>query len=127
MALLSIANLGFSYGDRRILDGVNLTLNGGEHVGLLGQNGCGKSTLMKIILGTGALKPDAGQFQVARGSTAGYRALRSERYEFQQRAFDKQQTKIRQEQAFIDRCGAGQRARQADREARPGGHTSGRG
>ena len=72
MALLSISNLVLSFGDERILDGVNLTLNAGEHVGLVGRNGCGKSTLMKLILGTAGLKHDAGQVQVARGASVGY-------------------------------------------------------
>ncbi len=74
MALLSVANLVFSYGDRHILDGINLTLSEGEHVGLVGRNGCGKSTLMKLIAGIGPLKIDAGQVQVARGATVGYLA-----------------------------------------------------
>jgi len=72
MALLSIANLTHAYGDRITLDGVNLTVERGEHVGLVGINGCGKSTLMKIIAGLGNLKADAGQVQLARGAKAGY-------------------------------------------------------
>jgi len=72
LALLSVANLVFSYGDRRVLDGVNLTLAAGEHVGLVGRNGCGKSTLLRMIAGLGQHKPDDGQVQLARGATAGY-------------------------------------------------------
>ncbi len=72
MALLSVANLVFSYGDHTILDGVNLTLNRGDCVGLVGRNGCGKSTLMKLIAGIETHKPVSGQIQVARGSTVGY-------------------------------------------------------
>ena len=72
MALLSIANLDFAYGEQRILDGVNLTLTQGEHVGLVGRNGSGKSTLMKIILGSHALKPNSGHVQPARGARVGY-------------------------------------------------------
>ncbi|NBC10114.1 MAG: ATP-binding cassette domain-containing protein [Planctomycetes bacterium] len=62
----------FSYGDRRVLDGVNLTLAAGEHVGLVGRNGCGKSTLLRLMAGLGSQKPDDGQVQLARGATAGY-------------------------------------------------------
>jgi len=72
MALLSVANLVMSIGDRPILDGVNLTVDAGEHVGMVGRNGCGKSTLLKIIAGIGQFKSDSGQVQLARGTTAGY-------------------------------------------------------
>ncbi len=72
MALLSLANLQFSFGDRTILSGVNLTLNAGDHVGLVGRNGCGKSTLLKLVAGTTKHKPDSGQIQLARNATAGY-------------------------------------------------------
>jgi ATP-binding cassette subfamily F protein 3 len=72
MALLSLANVVLSFGDRHILDGVNLTLDAGQHVGMVGRNGCGKSTLMKLIAGIGPLKADAGQIQLNRGSSAGY-------------------------------------------------------
>ena len=72
MALLSVANLVFSFGDRTVLDGVNLTVSQGEHVGLVGRNGCGKSTLLKLIAGIETHKPESGQIQLARGATAGY-------------------------------------------------------
>lgn len=72
MAILSVANLVFSFGERRILDGVNLTLQAGEHVGLVGRNGCGKSTLLKLLAGLDNLKPDDGQLQLSRGTTVGY-------------------------------------------------------
>ena len=72
MAILSVANLALSIGDRRLLDGVNLTVEEGKHVGMVGRNGCGKSTLLKLIAGQTGLKPDAGQVQLARGATVGY-------------------------------------------------------
>jgi ATP-binding cassette subfamily F protein 3 len=84
MALLSVANVTYALGDRVLLDGVNLTLDAGQHVGLVGRNGCGKSTLLKMIASNSLseeqinaahlshAKPDAGQIQLARGSTAGY-------------------------------------------------------
>ena len=72
MALLSVANLVFSFGDRHLLDGVNLTVSAGEHVGLVGRNGCGKSTLLKLVAGLESNRPDSGQVQLARGSSAGY-------------------------------------------------------
>ncbi len=72
MSLLSIANLRHAFGERVILNNVNLTLEPGEHVGMVGRNGCGKSTLMKLIAGLGNLKQDAGHIQLARGARAGY-------------------------------------------------------
>jgi ATP-binding cassette subfamily F protein 3 len=74
MALLSIANLTYSIGDRRILDGVNLTIDEGLHVGMVGRNGCGKSTLLKIIAGVKNMAADGGQLQIARGTSIGYLA-----------------------------------------------------
>ncbi|MEZ6192828.1 MAG: ABC-F family ATP-binding cassette domain-containing protein, partial [Phycisphaerales bacterium] len=72
MALVSVANLVLNFGDRRVLDGVNLTLNAGEHVGMVGRNGCGKSTLLKLIAGKVDVRPDSGQVQVTRGVSVGY-------------------------------------------------------
>ncbi len=72
MALMSIANLEYCIGERVLLDGASLTLNAGDHVGLVGRNGCGKTTLMKLIAGLSAHGPDAGQIQIARDATVGY-------------------------------------------------------
>jgi len=72
MALLTAANLGLSFGDRRVLDGINFTLSEGEHVGLVGRNGCGKSTLMKLAAGLEGLKADTGHLQLARNAVLGY-------------------------------------------------------
>ena len=41
----------FCYGERRILDGINLDVQAGEFVGLLGPNGAGKSTLLSVLCG----------------------------------------------------------------------------
>ena len=40
----------FCYGERRILDGINLDVQAGEFVGLLGPNGAGKSTLLLSLI-----------------------------------------------------------------------------
>ncbi|WGH83355.1 ABC transporter ATP-binding protein [Auritidibacter ignavus] len=49
--LLSIRNLSKKFGKTTALDGVNLELTGGRIVGLLGENGCGKTTMLKAIAG----------------------------------------------------------------------------
>lgn len=54
-----------SYGDKKLIEGLDLTLVPGMRVGLLGSNGIGKSTLMNIIGGT--LMPDAGKAVVSNG------------------------------------------------------------
>ena len=51
MSLLEIKQLEHRYGDKMTLAGLNLTLETGEIIGLLGPNGVGKTTLMKIICG----------------------------------------------------------------------------
>ena len=59
MALLSLQDIHVNFGDPPLLDGVSLQLEPGERVGILGRNGTGKSTLMKII--QGEVRPDSGQ------------------------------------------------------------------
>ena len=59
MALLSLRNVGLSFGGPRLLDGVDLTVERGDRVCLLGRNGEGKSTLLKLI--EGELPIDSGE------------------------------------------------------------------
>ncbi|AEE90693.1 Uncharacterized ABC transporter ATP-binding protein YdiF [Tepidanaerobacter acetatoxydans Re1] len=56
--VLQIENLGFSYGDKNILSDVNLKVFRGERIGIIGPNGIGKSTLLKIL--AGELEPQEG-------------------------------------------------------------------
>jgi len=59
---LEIRDLAFGYGDDPVLDGVELTIEDGELVGLLGPNGSGKSTLLECC--NRILEPDAGSISV---------------------------------------------------------------
>jgi|SRR5690625_2650416 len=60
--VLSLENISFSYGEREVLQNVNLTLPQGDFLGLVGPNGGGKTTLIKIMLGL--LKPDQGSVKI---------------------------------------------------------------
>ena len=70
MPLLAATNLSHSFGDRVILDGLSLSIEDGERVGLVGRNGSGKSTLLKAL--AGKFRPDAGQIVLQRGMRAAY-------------------------------------------------------
>ena len=59
MSLLEINGLTHAFGDNLLYKNAELTLNKGEHIGIVGRNGTGKSTLIKIC--TGQVIPDAGQ------------------------------------------------------------------
>src|SRR5689334_2436837 len=61
-----------SFGERRILDGVSLSIHGGERVGLVGANGSGKSTLARILAGLES--PDGGSVAQRRGAAVSYLA-----------------------------------------------------
>lgn len=51
MSILNIENLSFSYEDSLILENINLSLERGERVSIVGSSGCGKTTLLKVIAG----------------------------------------------------------------------------
>lgn len=70
MSILQVTNLSHSYGGRDILKDVSFRLLNGEHVGLIGPNGEGKSSFLNII--TGKLQPDVGQIEWAKRVRVGY-------------------------------------------------------
>ncbi len=69
-ALLSANELALSYGNQRLLEEVTLAVAAGEKVGLVGRNGCGKTSLLKIL--AGVERPDSGELSIRRGLRMGY-------------------------------------------------------
>lgn len=70
MSILNVQNVSHSFGGRQILENVSFRLLNGEHVGLIGANGEGKSTFLNII--TGKLEPEEGKVEWCNRITTGY-------------------------------------------------------
>ena len=71
--MLQVSNIHKSFAGEVILDGVSFTINRGERAGLIGPNGCGKTTLLRIILGQET--PDRGSVRLGPGDVrVGYLA-----------------------------------------------------
>lgn len=70
MSILNVENLSHGFGDRAIFHNVSFRLLKGEHIGLIGANGEGKSTFLNII--TGKLLPDEGKIEWAKNVRVGY-------------------------------------------------------
>ena len=68
--LLTIADAGINLGDQWLLRGADLALNAGDRLALVGRNGAGKSSLMKLLAGQGEM--DEGTLWAAPGSTIAY-------------------------------------------------------
>lgn len=70
MSILNVEHLSHGFGDRAIFQDVSFRLLKGEHIGLIGANGEGKSTFMDII--TDKLMPDEGKVEWAKNVRVGY-------------------------------------------------------
>ncbi|MBX9231305.1 ABC-F family ATP-binding cassette domain-containing protein [Coprococcus catus] len=70
MSILNVEHLSHGFGDRAIFQDVSFRMLAGEHIGLIGANGEGKSTFMSII--TGKLMPDEGKIEWAKNVRVGY-------------------------------------------------------
>ncbi len=68
--MISANNIYIKYGDRVLLDKVNLVIGEKDKVGLVGRNGSGKSTIMKVI--ASYINPDSGEVIIPGGKTIGY-------------------------------------------------------
>ena len=71
-ALLAANDLALAYGHQRLLEQVTLSVAPGEKVGLVGRNGCGKTSLLRIL--AGYQRADAGEVTLPEDGTAGRRA-----------------------------------------------------
>lgn len=70
MSILNVEKLNHGFGDRLIFNDVSFRLLKGEHIGLIGANGEGKSTFMKVV--TGQMLPDEGKIEWSKNVKAGY-------------------------------------------------------
>ncbi len=70
MSVLTITNLSHIFDEKQLFDNANLTVNNGEHIGVVGLNGAGKSTFMNIIAGN--LSQDSGEVKWLNGIRWGY-------------------------------------------------------
>ena len=70
MAFISMQEISLAFNSVPLFEGVSLTVERGEKVGLVGKNGSGKSTLLRMI--EGSLKPDTGVALVQRGLHSAY-------------------------------------------------------
>ena len=68
--MVSINNVTVAFGSYTLLDAISFHISDGEKIGLVGKNGAGKSTVMKLIMGLE--KPDSGRVEMPREQTLGY-------------------------------------------------------
>ncbi len=70
MTVISVNDLSFAFGATTILDGISFSLDERDKLGVIGVNGCGKSTLFKLILGE--YEPVSGEIYISKGKTVGF-------------------------------------------------------
>src|SRR5260370_19795800 len=69
--MIQLSSAGKHFGSKTLFEGLNWVVNNGERVGLVGGNGTGKSTLLKVLAGIETLH--GGSFFASKGTTTGYR------------------------------------------------------
>ncbi len=68
--ILEVEDVAKSFGDRKLFSNVSFEIEGGDKIGIIGPNGCGKSTLIKVLLGQEP--PDAGTIEWGKKTRVGY-------------------------------------------------------
>jgi ATP-binding cassette subfamily F protein uup len=68
--VIEAREVGKSFGDRRIIEGVSLIVQRGERIGIVGRNGAGKTTFLRVLLGE--LAPDAGEVVTGKNTRVAY-------------------------------------------------------
>src|SRR4029077_19810081 len=68
--ILTATEITVSYGDRTVLDSATLAIQDGERIGLVGRNGCGKTTFLRIL--AGLQSPDSGDVSRRRDLVVSY-------------------------------------------------------
>ncbi len=84
--VLRAEGLSMAFGDKRLFSGLDLHVTRGEHVFLLGPNGCGKTTLLKIL--TRELDAQSGHFQLGANIQAAYYDQAQENLDYSKTVFD---------------------------------------
>ena len=77
--MISTANITMQFGEKPLFENISIKFQGGNRYGLIGANGCGKSTFMKIL--TGELKPSNGTVSISDGERLGI--LRQDQFAFE--------------------------------------------
>jgi ATP-binding cassette subfamily F protein 3 len=101
--LISLDNVAFGYGDNLILEKIAFSINEGEKVGLIGENGTGKTTLIKLILGQ--LNPDSGSVILKNGIKIGY-LEQNGGYESGNTVYEEMREIFAEEYAAVDKLSA---------------------
>ena len=70
ITLLDASELKVRYNEHEVLKAASLTIRSGDHLGMVGRNGCGKSTFLKIV--AGKTEPNAGRVTTHAGLVTGY-------------------------------------------------------
>ena len=124
---VELEGVGVSYGEVRVLDGINLTVEPGDFLGIIGPNGSGKTTLLRVMLGL--LEPQEGSVRLFGQPPSAFREWRRLGYVPQRAALDPSLPVTVHEVVasglvaslgLLQRIGRAQRARVTDALARVG-------